>query len=109
MAGPTERLLSVLSALQSRPTWTGPQLALHLGVTVRTVRRDIDRLRQLGYPIDSDTGLTGCYRLGVGGAAGAVPPPSPVAQQAPPSVTVEAPRRRGASIRRLRPDISAIG
>ena len=44
----------------------------HLDVTVRTVRRDIDRLRQLGYPIDSDTGVAGGYRLGVGGAA--VPP-----------------------------------
>ena len=62
----------MLAALQARPAWSGPQLATHLDVTVRTVRRDIDRLRQLGYPIDSDTGAAGGYRLGVGGAA--VPP-----------------------------------
>jgi predicted DNA-binding transcriptional regulator YafY len=68
----TGRLLAVLAALQARPTWTGPQLATHLDVTVRTVRRDVERLRQLGYPIDSDTGASGGYRLGVGGAA--VPP-----------------------------------
>jgi predicted DNA-binding transcriptional regulator YafY len=72
MSPTTGRLLAVLSALQARPAWTGPQLAVHLDVTVRTVRRDIDRLRQLGYPIDSDTGVTGGYRLGVGGTA--VPP-----------------------------------
>jgi predicted DNA-binding transcriptional regulator YafY len=68
----TGRLLAVLSALQSRPSWSGPELAAQLGVTVRTVRRDVDRLRQLGYPIDSDAGVTGGYRLGVGGSA--VPP-----------------------------------
>jgi predicted DNA-binding transcriptional regulator YafY len=72
MSPTTGRLLAVLAALQARPAWTGPQLALHLDVTVRTVRRDIDRLRQLGYPIDSDPGAAGGYRLGVGGAA--VPP-----------------------------------
>jgi len=53
MPGPTGRLLSVLAALQSRPTWTGRELAERLDVTVRTVRRDIDRLRQLGYQVDS--------------------------------------------------------
>ncbi len=67
MSGPTGRLLSVLAALQSRPVWTGPELADRLDVTVRTVRRDIDRLRQLGYQVDSDPGATGGYRLGVGG------------------------------------------
>ena len=65
-------LLSVLAALQSRPVWTGPELAEQLDVTVRTVRRDIDRLRQLGYQVDSDPGVSGGYRLGVGGSA--VPP-----------------------------------
>jgi predicted DNA-binding transcriptional regulator YafY len=72
MSGPTGRLLGVLAALQSRPFWTGPELAERLGVTVRTVRRDIDRLRQLGYQVDSDPGASGGYRLGVGGSA--VPP-----------------------------------
>jgi len=72
MSGPTGRLLSMLSALQSRPRWTGPELADRLEVTVRTVRRDIDRLRQLGYQVDSERGSNGGYQLGVGGAA--VPP-----------------------------------
>ena len=72
MSETTGRLLAVLAALQSRPFWSGPELAAHLGVTVRTVRRDVDRLRQLGYPIDSDAGSAGGYRLGVGGSA--VPP-----------------------------------
>lgn len=72
MTETTGRLLSVLSALQSRPAWSGPELAARLGVTVRTVRRDIDRLRQLGYAVESDTGVRGGYRLGAGGAA--VPP-----------------------------------
>lgn len=65
----TERLLAVLSALQSRPRWSGPDLAAHLDVTVRTIRRDVDRLRSLGYAINSDIGAAGGYRLGVGGTA----------------------------------------
>jgi predicted DNA-binding transcriptional regulator YafY len=65
----TERLLAVLAALQSRPVWTGPDLAAHLDVTVRTIRRDIERLRRLGYAIDSVQGPVGGYRLGLGGAA----------------------------------------
>ena len=65
----TERLLAVLSALQSRPHWSGPDLAAHLDVTVRTIRRDVDRLRSLGYAIDSEIGTAGGYRLGVGGSA----------------------------------------
>jgi predicted DNA-binding transcriptional regulator YafY len=69
MVETTERLLAVLAALQSRPVWTGPDLAAHLDVTVRTIRRDVDRLRRLGYAIDSDLGPAGGYRLGLGGAA----------------------------------------
>ena len=65
--GTTGRLLEVLSLLQARPRWSGPELAGRLGVTVRTVRRDIDRLRGLGYPVLADTGSTGGYRLGTGG------------------------------------------
>jgi len=68
----TERSLAVLAALQARPTWTGPELADRMGVTVRTVRRDVDRLRSLGYPIEAELGAAGGYHLGVGGAA--VPP-----------------------------------
>jgi predicted DNA-binding transcriptional regulator YafY len=60
------RLLRLLSLLQSRPDWSGPELADRLGVTTRTVRRDVDRLRQLGYPVDAAPGVAGGYRLGSG-------------------------------------------
>jgi predicted DNA-binding transcriptional regulator YafY len=60
------RLLRLLSLLQSRPDWSGPELAGRLGVTTRTVRRDVDRLRQLGYPVDAAPGVAGGYRLGSG-------------------------------------------
>lgn len=68
----TARLLALLSALQSGGPATGPELAERLGVTVRTVRRDIDRLRELGYAIDARRGAAGSYFLGGGGSA--VPP-----------------------------------
>ena len=72
MVETTGRLLAVLGALQSRPSWSGPDLARQLGVTVRTVRRDVERLRLLGYPVESDAGVHGGYRLGAGGAV--IPP-----------------------------------
>ncbi len=62
------RLLRLLSLLESTRDWTGPQLAERLGVTTRTVRNDIDRLRNLGYPVDATPGVSGGYRLGVGAA-----------------------------------------
>ncbi len=62
------RLLRLLSLLQSRRDWTGTELAGRLGVGLRTVRRDIDRLRDLGYPVDATPGLAGGYRLGTGAA-----------------------------------------
>jgi predicted DNA-binding transcriptional regulator YafY len=62
------RLLRLLSLLQSRADWTGAELAERLGVGLRTVRRDIDRLRELGYPVDATPGVAGGYRLGVGAA-----------------------------------------
>lgn len=65
------RLLRLLGLFQSRRDWTGTQLAATLGVTDRTVRTDIDRLRTLGYAVDAVPGVGGGYRLGVGGA---VPP-----------------------------------
>jgi len=68
----TERLLSTLSALQGTAAMAGPELAARLGVTVRTVRRDVERLRQLGYAVESTRGPAGGYRLGRGGSA---PPP----------------------------------
>jgi len=61
------RLLKLLSLLQSRPMWTGTELARRLEVTPRTVRRDIDRLRRLGYPVNAAPGPAGGYELGVGG------------------------------------------
>jgi len=60
------RLLRLLSLLQQRARWSGPELADRLGVTTRTVRRDVDRLRALGYPVDAAPGEQGGYRLGVG-------------------------------------------
>ena len=61
------RLLQMLALLETRPWWTGDELAERLEVTTRTVRRDLARLRDLGYPIEAVTGLHGGYRLGAGG------------------------------------------
>ncbi len=61
------RLLRLLSLLQSRPQWDGAELATRLEITPRTVRRDVTRLRSLGYPIDAEAGIGGGYRLGPGG------------------------------------------
>jgi predicted DNA-binding transcriptional regulator YafY len=62
------RLLRLLSLFQARRDWTGTELAARLGVTTRTVRNDVDRLRELGYPVDARPGVAGGYRLGTGGA-----------------------------------------
>jgi predicted DNA-binding transcriptional regulator YafY len=62
------RLLRLLSLLQSRRDWPGPELAGRLGVTARTVRRDVERLRALGYPVHAAPGTAGGYRLGAGAA-----------------------------------------
>ncbi|MEU8527856.1 MULTISPECIES: helix-turn-helix transcriptional regulator [Streptomyces] len=60
------RLLRLLSLLQTHREWSGAVLADRLGVTARTVRRDVDRLRELGYPVDASPGTGGGYRLGAG-------------------------------------------
>ncbi|WP_177328874.1 helix-turn-helix transcriptional regulator [Amycolatopsis australiensis] len=60
------RLLALLSLLQARRDWPGPLLAERLEVSARTVRRDVDRLRELGYPITTTKGPEGGYRLGAG-------------------------------------------
>jgi predicted DNA-binding transcriptional regulator YafY len=60
------RLLRLLSLLQSRREWSGRELADRLGVTERTVRRDVERLRSLDYPVTGTTGTAGGYRLGSG-------------------------------------------
>ncbi len=60
------RLLRLLTLLQARATWSGADLAARLDVTARTLRRDVERLRSLGYPVESTTGAAGGYRLGAG-------------------------------------------
>lgn len=67
----SSRLLTLLSLLQARRDWPGGELASRLEVSGRTIRRDIDRLRGLGYPVESLTGPAGGYRL----AAGTAMPP----------------------------------
>jgi len=62
----SSRLLELLSLLQARREWSGPELADRLDVGVRTVRRDMERLRRLGYPVSATPGVAGGYRLGAG-------------------------------------------
>jgi predicted DNA-binding transcriptional regulator YafY len=64
----SSRLLELLSLLQGRRDWPGDELAERLEVSGRTIRRDIERLRQLGYPVASLTGPAGGYRLRAGTA-----------------------------------------
>jgi len=71
MANTSSRTLRLLSLLQSHRYWPGPELAGRLEVSVRTLRRDIDRLRELGYPVDASRGVEGGYQL----APGATLPP----------------------------------
>jgi predicted DNA-binding transcriptional regulator YafY len=71
MANTSSRTLRLLSLLQTHRYWPGPDLADRLGVSVRTLRRDVDRLRDLGYPVEATRGVDGGYQL----AAGAALPP----------------------------------
>src|SRR6267142_4340013 len=71
MANPGTRTLRLLSLLQARRYWAGTELADRLEVSARTLRRDVDRLRELGYPVEARRGVDGGYQL----AAGAVLPP----------------------------------
>src|SRR4051794_26896809 len=64
----SSRLLELLSLLQARRDWAGNELADRLEVSGRTIRRDVERLRQLGYPVESLTGPAGGYRLRAGAA-----------------------------------------
>jgi len=66
--GTSARLLRLLSLLQARREWSGGELAERLEVAPRTVRRDVERLRGLGYPVCATPGAGGGYRLGAGGA-----------------------------------------
>src|SRR3984885_3440525 len=71
MANTSSRTLRLLSLLQTQRYWPGLELAERLEVSARTLRRDIDRLRELGYPVQAHPGVDGGYQL----AAGAVLPP----------------------------------
>src|SRR5712691_12421317 len=71
MANTSSRTLRLLSLLQTHRFWPGDELADRLQISPRTLRRDIDRLRELGYPVDAQRGVDGGYQL----AAGAVLPP----------------------------------
>jgi predicted DNA-binding transcriptional regulator YafY len=71
MANTSSRTLRLLSLLQTHRYWPGSELAERLEVSVRTLRRDVDRLRELGYPVDAQRGIDGGYQL----AAGAALPP----------------------------------
>jgi predicted DNA-binding transcriptional regulator YafY len=62
------RLLRLLSVLQTRREWSGADLAGRLGISTRTLRRDVDKLRDLDYPIHAGMGPGGGYRLGAGAA-----------------------------------------
>ena len=68
MSETTSRVLQLLGLLQSRRVWTGEELAERLGVTTRSVRRDVERLRDLGYPVHASKGHGGGYQLGAGAA-----------------------------------------
>jgi predicted DNA-binding transcriptional regulator YafY len=68
MSETSSRLLELLSLLQGRRDWPGNELAERLEVSGRTVRRDVERLRRLGYPVQSLTGPAGGYRLRAGSA-----------------------------------------
>lgn len=67
MGDPAARLLRLLSLFQAQPRWRGAELAERLAVTERTVRRDVARLRDIGYPVDAAPGTDGGYQLGAGG------------------------------------------
>src|SRR5215471_6036824 len=60
------RLLRLLTLLQVRRAWSGSELADRLGVSTRTIRRDIDKLRDLDYPVTAVKGVAGGYSLGAG-------------------------------------------
>ena len=71
MANTSARMLRLLSLLQTHRYWPGGELAGRLEVSPRTLRRDVDRLRELGYPVDASRGVAGGYQLRAGAA---VPP-----------------------------------
>lgn len=84
MANTSSRTLRLLSLLQTHRYWPGSELAERLGVSARTLRRDIDRLRELGYPVEAQRGVDGGYQL----APGASLPPLVVDDEEAVALTV---------------------
>lgn len=84
MTGTSSRTLQLLGLLQSRRHWIGTDLADRLDVSLRTLRRDVDRLRELGYPVQADRGVGGGYQL----AHGASLPPLVLDHDEAVSVTI---------------------
>src|SRR5918912_3025725 len=68
MANTSSRMLRLLSLLETHRYWPGAELAERLEVSERTLRRDVERLRQLGYPVDAQRGIDGGYQLAAGTA-----------------------------------------
>ena len=66
MSGTSSRALQLLSLLQTHRYWAGTELAARLEVSLRTLRRDVDRLRELGYPVEAQRGVDGGYQLAPG-------------------------------------------
>lgn len=94
MSDPTARTLALLALLQTHRFWSGTELAVRLGVSQRTVRRDVDRLRELGYRVDAAPGVDGGYQL----AAGAAVPPLLVDEDEAVALSVGLRAAAGASI-----------
>ncbi|WP_255310970.1 HTH domain-containing protein [Streptomyces viridosporus] len=88
------RLLRLLSLLQAHREWSGADLAERLGAGPRTVRRDVERLRGLGHPVDAGPGTGGGYRLGAGAE---LPPPLLDDPREPPAGDLAAYVSRGVS------------
>src|SRR5690606_26344565 len=68
MANTSARMLRLLSLLQTHRFWPGTELSDRLNVSARTLRRDVDRLRELGYPVEASRGVAGGYQLRAGAA-----------------------------------------
>ena len=94
MSDPTARTLALLALLQTHRFWSGTELADRLGVSARTVRRDVDRLRELGYRVDAAPGVDGGYQL----VAGTAVPPLLVDEDEAVALTVGLRAAAGASI-----------
>ena len=99
----SSRLLTLLSLLQGRRDWPGSELADRLEVSARTVRRDVERLRTLGYPVESMTGPAGGYQL----RAGTAMPPLLLDDDEAIAIAVGLRTAAGGSVRRHRGDRGA--